>query len=115
VLRDLPNRTNIALICPDYRLAPQTSLPIILEDAVSSIDFVRSRLPSMLNDVIDPSRLAISGSSAGGWLALLTGVPGSLGSVIPPPTCVVSFCPLTDIDSTFYRTPQRPPSYLKEM
>jgi hypothetical protein len=56
----------ITLISPDYRLAPQADIYSILEDANSAVEYVRTDLPRLLN--IDPSKLALSGGSAGGWL-----------------------------------------------
>jgi acetyl esterase/lipase len=71
----LPTRSNIAFISADYRLAPQSNIHLILEDTVDAVDFVRKVLPGRLDGKIDPTKLAVSGGSAGGWLALLTGIP----------------------------------------
>jgi acetyl esterase/lipase len=56
----------ITLISPDYRLAPQAGIYSLLEDANSAVEYVRTDLPRLLN--IDPSKLALTGGSAGGWL-----------------------------------------------
>jgi len=56
----------ITLISPDYRLAPQADIYSVLEDANSAIEYVRTDLQRLLN--IDPSKLALTGGSAGGWL-----------------------------------------------
>jgi acetyl esterase/lipase len=56
----------ITLISPDYRLAPQADIYSILEDANSAVEYVRTDLPRLLH--IDPSKLALTGGSAGGWL-----------------------------------------------
>jgi acetyl esterase/lipase len=110
-------RSNIAFVSADYRLAPQANLNLILEDTVDAIAYVRDTLPAKVDNRIDPRKLAISGGSAGGWLALLAGIPveGVVGALVPPPTCVVAIYPITDVDTPFYITKQRPVSYLKEM
>ncbi len=111
-LLSMPSKKNIALISIDYRLAPQTPLPLILQDCLDSITFIRTLLPSKLSNKIDPSRLGISGGSAGGWLALLLGIPGSFGAVDEGLVkCVVPIYPITDVETGFYTTKQRPVSY----
>ncbi|KAG7527242.1 hypothetical protein FFLO_07129 [Filobasidium floriforme] len=110
----LPTRSNIAFISADYRLAPQSNIHLILEDTVDAIDFIRRELPGRLEGKIDPTKLAVSGGSAGGWLALLAGIPtkGQPGAVVDPPvTCIASIYPITDVDTAFYTTKQRPVSY----
>lgn len=113
----LPTRSNIAFISADYRLAPQSNIHLILEDTVDAIDFVRKVLPGRLDGKIDPTKLAVSGGSAGGWLALLAGIPtkGQPGAVVDPPvTCIASIYPITDVDTAFYTIKQRPVSYWSE-
>jgi hypothetical protein len=56
------------LISPDYRLAPQADIYSILEDATSAVEYVRTHLSVLVGHKIDPTRLALSGGSAGGWL-----------------------------------------------
>lgn len=64
-----------ACVSADYRLAPQASVGEILEDVKECIHFIRKELPSHTDEgALDVSRLAVSGSSAGGYLALLAGL-----------------------------------------
>jgi len=109
----LPTQSNIAFISADYRLAPQSNIHLILEDTVDAIKFIREELPGRLEGKINPSKLAVSGGSAGGWLALLAGIPvdGQPGAVVPGVTCSVGIYPITDVDTAFYTTKQRPVSY----
>ncbi|MGG6495956.1 UNVERIFIED_CONTAM: alpha/beta hydrolase, partial [Bacteroidetes bacterium 56_B9] len=66
---------NYIAISADYRLAPQASIREIMQDVQDCIAFIRTQLPSILGkDKADVSRLAVSGSSAGGYLALLAGL-----------------------------------------
>ena len=109
----LPETSNIAFISADYRLAPQSNINLILEDTVDAVKFIRQTLPGLVEDRINPEKLAVSGGSAGGWLALLAGIPldGQPGSVTPPVTCMVGIYPITDVDTDFYTRKQRPVSY----
>lgn len=64
-----------ACVSADYRLAPQASVGEILDDVKDCIKFIRNELSSHVDKgVLDVSRLAVSGSSAGGYLALLAGL-----------------------------------------
>ena len=97
----------VALVSPDYRLAPQTPLPEIIQDAEDAVRFVREELPALVPGKIDPSKVAVSGGSAGGWLALLVGISVQA-------TCIAAIYPITDIDTAFYTTEQHPVSYMPE-
>ena len=48
----------------DYRLAPETKLPAIVEDVQDACRWVRERGPKLFR--IAPERLAVMGGSAGG-------------------------------------------------
>lgn len=99
-------RYGYACVSPDYRLAPQVGIKDILDDVKDCIEFVRTKLSICLNDptAIDASRLAISGSSAGGYLSLLAGP-----YVQPKPAVVAPIYPITDPYGAFFTTPQSPP------
>ncbi|CEL01826.1 hypothetical protein ASPCAL01404 [Aspergillus calidoustus] len=92
---------NYIAISADYRLAPQVGVAEILDDVRDCIAFIRTELPSILGDKADVSRLAVSGSSAGGYLALLAGL-----YVEPKPKVIVPICPITDPLGSFFTTPQ---------
>lgn len=104
------------MISPDYRLAPQTRLPGILADLASLLSFVRS--PAFLDatsSTVDPTRIFVGGSSAGGWLALLagTGVGFKACGLEPPerPKGICALYPITDFEDPFWTTKHRPVSY----
>lgn len=59
------------LVSIDYRLAPETKLPEILTDVEDAFRWVREQGPGRYR--IDPERIAAVGSSAGGYLALVSG------------------------------------------
>lgn len=111
-----PAKRRICFISADYRLAPQTRMPGILEDCKSAIEFIRSpTFAEATGHRIDPAKLCLSGSSAGGWLALLAGTGigyASCGLDPPPPvsglTCIY---PITSLQDPFWKTKQHPVSY----
>nr|POE63029.1 molybdopterin synthase sulfur carrier subunit [Quercus suber] len=94
-----------AFVSADYRLAPQVGIADIFEDVRDCIAFVRGGLGMHIGkDVVDTSRLAVSGSSAGGYLAFLAGL-----YVEPKPSLILPIYPITDPLGTFFTTPQVKP------
>lgn len=99
---------NHAVISADYRLAPQVGVQDIFADINDCIAFIRSPdgLAAYLKSAADPgaldtTRLAVSGSSAGGYLALLAGL-----YVEPKPQVILPIYPITDPLGTFFTTSQ---------
>ena len=86
------------VISIDYRLAPETRLSAIAEDLRDAFAWVRSEGPRLFQ--VDPARLAVVGHSAGGYLALLSGL-----LVEPRPTAIVSFYGYGDIVGDWYARP----------
>ncbi|MGE3759624.1 MAG: alpha/beta hydrolase, partial [Pseudobdellovibrionaceae bacterium] len=72
------------VISIDYRLAPETKLSEIVSDLRDALGWIRTHGSQSLN--IDPSRIAVIGHSAGGYLAQLSGAILS-----PKPRAVISF------------------------
>jgi acetyl esterase/lipase len=75
------------IVSIDYRLAPETKLPAIIEDVEDAFKWIRKKGPELF--YVDSSRIAVLGGSAGGYLTLVTG-----HRVEPRPTVLVSFSPL---------------------
>jgi acetyl esterase/lipase len=95
---------NLAVVSADYRLAPQVGVKDIYEDVRDCVAFIRDQLPKKVGDgVIDASRLAVSGSSAGGYLAFLAGL-----YVDPKPKVILPIYPITDPLGSFFTTSQPP-------
>lgn len=82
----------------DYRLAPESKLPEILDDVCDAIGWVRAEGPELFR--IDPNRLAVIGQSAGGYLALMAGFV-----VEPRPRALIAFYGYGDIDGDWYAKP----------
>ena len=87
-----------ALASIDYRLAPETKLPMIIEDLEDAIQWIRNEGPTKFN--ADISRMAVLGSSAGGFLTLTSGF-----RVHPPPDVLVSFWGYGDLIGPWYSQP----------
>jgi acetyl esterase/lipase len=89
----------------DYRLAPETKLPSILEDLEDACKWVRVKGPGLFG--IDPDKVAVMGGSAGGYLTLSAGF-----RVEPRPKALVSFYGYGDIVGDWYSRPD--PFYSKQ-
>ena len=88
----------------DYRLAPETKLPAIIEDVQDAFRWLRSQADA-LN--IDRGRIVTCGGSAGGYLTLMTGF-----AIRPAPKALVSYYGYGDIVGDWYSRPD--PFYLKQ-
>ncbi|WP_252504208.1 alpha/beta hydrolase [Sporosarcina sp. Marseille-Q4943] len=73
----------------DYRLAPESKLPAIQEDIVDALHWVENEGVKQFD--YDPEKIAVIGSSAGGYLSLLT------GTFTNKPKAIVSFYGYGDI------------------
>ncbi|KAH9478072.1 Non-reducing polyketide synthase pkbA [Psilocybe cubensis] len=112
-----PEKHNLCIVSVDYRLAPQTRMPGILEDCLDAIDFIHGvRFAEQTGHRANPSKIVVSGSSAGGWLSLLAGTGiGYKACGLPAPRPVqgiVAIYPITDLLDPFWKTKQRPVSYM---
>jgi acetyl esterase/lipase len=97
-------KADYAVVSIDYRLAPETKLPAILQDVQDACAWVRDKGPELFR--IDPKKMAVMGGSAGGYLTLASGY-----RVTPPPAALVSFWGYGDIDGAWYSRPD--PFYSK--
>lgn len=82
----------------DYRLAPETKLPAIIEDVEDAFSWIREQGPSLFH--ADTSRIAVTGGSAGGCLTLTAGF-----RVAPRPTVLVAFWGYGDLIGDWYSKP----------
>jgi acetyl esterase/lipase len=97
-------KAGYAVVSMDYRLAPETKLPAILEDLEDACRWVREKGPDLFR--IDPERVAVMGGSAGGYLTLAAGF-----RVKPRPKALVAFWGYGDVAGTWYSRPD--PFYSK--
>ncbi len=91
-------QAGFTVISIDYRLAPETRLPLIIEDLKDAFRWVREQGPELF--AIQPERLAVIGHSAGGYLALMAGCV-----VEPAPAAILSFYGYGDIIGPWYSQP----------
>jgi acetyl esterase/lipase len=92
------------VVAIDYRLAPETKLPGILEDIQDAYGWLRKTATELR---IDPTRIGIVGHSAGGYLALMAGF-----ALDPRPPVIVAFYGYGEVAGTWYSQPD--PYYLKQ-
>jgi acetyl esterase/lipase len=86
------------VVAIDYRLAPETKLPAILDDLKDAYEWIRKSGPILFQ--ADPDRVIVVGHSAGGYLALMGGVV-----LTPPPFALVSFYGYGDISGDWCNQP----------
>lgn len=117
------NSESVAVISPNYRLAPQVPIIDILSDVTTLVTFVRTKLNERVaragkgENRIDTERICLSGGSAGGYLAMIGGMlmPGSLteeevGGYRGEKgiKCIAPFYPITDLTDKFWSTETNP-------
>jgi acetyl esterase/lipase len=86
------------VISVDYRLAPETKLPAIVQDLEDAFDWIRHNGARLFK--FDPARIAVVGGSAGGYLTLTSGF-----RVEPPPTVLMSLWGYGDLIGDWYSKP----------
>jgi acetyl esterase/lipase len=87
-----------AIVSIDYRLAPETKLPQIIEDLRDAYTWLHDQGPKLFN--VDTSRIVVAGGSAGGYLTLMTGF-----CVKPRPAALISLWGYGDIAGDWYIKP----------
>jgi acetyl esterase/lipase len=97
-------KAGYAVVSMDYRLAPETKLPAILEDLEDACTWVCEKGPELFH--IDHERVAVMGGSAGGYLTLASGF-----RVKPRPKALVAFWGYGDVAGAWLSRPD--PFYSK--
>jgi acetyl esterase/lipase len=87
-----------ALVSIDYRLAPETKLPAIIEDLEDAYRWVYEKGPAVFGG--DTKKIAVLGGSAGGYLTLTCGFRAK-----PRPAVLVSFWGYGDLVGDWYSKP----------
>jgi acetyl esterase/lipase len=91
-------RAGYTVVSIDYRLAPETKLPEIIEDVQDLFRWIGDSGLELYS--VDPRRIAVVGHSAGGYLALMSGC-----CAVPCPRAIVSFYGYGDIVGDWYSKP----------
>lgn len=103
-VRNYAKDRGFALVSIDYRLAPETKLPLILEDVQDAFRWIRSDAARQFH--LDVDRIAVTGGSAGGYLTLATGY-----LVKPRPQALVAFWGYGDLVGAWYSSPSPHPRH----
>src|SRR2546422_8011705 len=103
-LKDFASTNGYVLVSFDYRLAPETKLPAIIEDIEDAFRWFRREGPKRFH--LDPGRIAVTGGSAAGYLALATGY-----RVQPRPRVLLAFFGYGDLIGDWYATPSPHPRH----
>lgn len=86
-----------ALVSIDYRLAPETQLPAIIDDVKDAFAWIRREAAKLR---LDTKKLVVTGGSAGGYLTMMTGI-----CIEPRPAALVAYWGYGDLDSDWYAKP----------
>lgn len=90
----IADRAGCVVLSVDYRLAPEHRFPAALDDTVAALAWARSHAASIGGD---PSRVAVGGDSAGGYLAAAASL--SLHEAgEPPPFLQLLIYPVLEMD-----------------
>ena len=90
--RRLANRSGVIVVSVDYRLAPEHRYPAGVEDSSAALDWVAANAAAFGGD---PTRLAVSGDSAGGNLAAVA-ANRAVDAGGPALRCQALIYPVTD-------------------
>jgi acetyl esterase/lipase len=93
-----------ALVSIDYRLAPETQLPEIIQDVEDAFAWIRRDGPRLFH--ANPEKIAVAGGSAGGYLTLTSGF-----RVQPRPTVLLSLWGYGDLVGDWYSKPSPHPRH----
>jgi acetyl esterase/lipase len=98
LLRERSSEQGYTQVSIDYRLAPETKLPAIIEDVQDAWRWCHEELPRSFD--VDTNRIAVLGRSAGGYLTLMAGF-----CTEPRPSALVAFYGYGDITGPWYSEP----------
>ena len=96
--RDMYLDAGYAVVSIDYRLAPETKLPDIIDDLKHAFAWIVENAEDTLR--VDPARMAVVGHSAGGYLTLMSGLVAE-----PTPLALISFYGYGDLVGPWYSEP----------
>ena len=93
-----------ALVSIDYRLAPETKVPAIIEDLEDAFRWIRGKGAKQFH--LDPKRVAVTGGSAGGYMTMTAGY-----RVKPRVQVLLSFWGYGDLVGDWYSKPSPHPRH----
>jgi acetyl esterase/lipase len=106
-LKDAMLNAGYVVVSLDYRLAPETQLPQIIQDIEDGLTWVHDRGPELFH--ADANRIAVSGGSAGGYLTLTAGFRAKY-----KPVALLAFWGYGDLVGDWFSRPSPHPRHNKE-
>lgn len=103
-VKEMMLEAGYVVVSIDYRLAPETKLPHIIEDLECAYGWVYEQGPELFS--ADTSRIAVMGASAGGYLTLTAGFRTK-----PRPSALVSLYGYGDLVGDWYSKPSPHPAH----
>jgi acetyl esterase/lipase len=100
----LAEEHGFALVSIDYRLAPETKLPELINDIEAAFHWLAGEGARQFH--LDPDRIVVCGGSAGGYLTLVTGYRAR-----PQPKALVALYGYGDLVGDWYSTPSSHPRH----
>jgi acetyl esterase/lipase len=104
---ELALREEAIIVAPNYRLAPEASGTDILDDVDDFWIWMRESLPAYVSSLesstdvkVDLNRVLVTGDSAGGHLAVMSGLSGSKQRGI---RAVIAQYPMLELDNPVFR------------
>ncbi|MDQ6881475.1 MAG: alpha/beta hydrolase, partial [Pseudomonadota bacterium] len=99
--RGLSKQAQAIVISSDYRLAPEAKFPAAWDDALAAYKWAAANAASLKGD---PKRMALAGESAGGNLAVATGI-AARDAGLQAPLHIVAVYPVaqTDLETPSYK------------
>lgn len=97
-LRKMVLGAGYVLVSIDYRLAPESKFPAVIEDVGDAFRWIHQEGSQLFHG--DAGKIAVMGGSAGGYLTLVSGY-----RVEPRPAALVSFWGYGDLIGDWYSTP----------
>lgn len=100
----LAEEEQYALVSVDYRLAPETKLPEIIDDIEAAFRWLGHDGAKAFH--LDPNKIVAAGESAGGYLALVSGY-----RVQPRPSAIVALYGYGSLTGDWYTKPSAQPRH----